>query len=164
MNKKDNQIPFFLPYGNQPKADEKEYSNFEPIYKFDSSINNIVLTDETRNIQIEIDAYLDGTRIYDILDKYLGVQSVENLSSIQELNVRQGHYMDISELPTNLHELKQLGEKISAKIQELNTNDRVNFENSNKDISNGSELNNSESTKKEFKASQKNTKENEKGE
>lgn len=115
----------FLPYGEHPESQNVPGSEWEPVYKYDAVKDNIFLSDEQKNLQNEIDSYLDGTRIYDILDKYVGISDPEHFSQIPQFNKTNGQYLDITDLPTNLHELKQLGEKVQEKIKELNNVNRV---------------------------------------
>lgn len=120
-NKKthDQDIKIYFPFGEHPDPQkEVVYSNWEPVYKYDAKLNNIVLTDEMRNTQEEINAYLDGTRIYDILDKYAGINS-DNFATIPELNKKSGMYVDISDLPTNIHDLQKISIAANEKLKEL---------------------------------------------
>ncbi len=126
-------IPFFVPYGQHPNPEPIEYSAIERVFKYDASKKNIVLTDEIRNVQIEINAFKDGTQIYDILDKYAGTPDI---SQIPELNTRIGNYADISELPNNIHDLQNIIKNASFKLKELNNADinkinEINSENKN---------------------------------
>lgn len=119
-NKRNEFIPFFLPYGQHPEPTPIEYSEIERVFKYDSTTKNIELTDEIRNVQIEIDAFKDGTQIYDILDKYAGTPDI---SQIPELNTRIGNYADISDLPDNIHDLQNIIKNASFKLKELNNAD-----------------------------------------
>ena len=128
MIKKSNEQQFkiFTPYGEHPKANEIAISEFEDIWEYDSQLGNIVNTGEKRNIQVQIESYKDQTLIYNILDKYIGVKTPEDFKNIPELNKKEGQYMDISNLPKNIHELKKLSELAQKQIKILQQQEKEN--------------------------------------
>ena len=116
----NNKIKFFVPFTNEPESKPKEWSEFEEVWEFDSIKNNIINTGEKKNIQVAIDSYKDQTLIYNILDKYIGIgNDPQMLNNIPELQKREGQYMDISQLPKNIHELKKLSELAQKQIAQL---------------------------------------------
>ena len=114
-----NKNKFFVPFQEEPKSQPKQWSEFEDILEYDSKVDNIVYTGEQKNIQVSIDSYKDQTLIYNILDKYIGVSNPDILSAIPELNKREGQYIDIANLPKNIHELKKLSELAQKQIDKL---------------------------------------------
>lgn len=160
-NKINNLV--ILPFGQHPDPQkDKTYSNWEPVYSYDSKINNLILTNEMRNTQEEINAYLDGTRIYDILDKYTGINS-NNFADIPELNKKSGMYVDITNLPDNLHDLHKLSQKAKEQLNVINNmnNEIKNIDQ--KDINQNSQVASNTETQKSNKALSENNKETIKG-
>lgn len=115
-----NKNKFFVPFQEEPESKPKQWSEFEDILEYDSKIDNIIYTGEKKNIQVAIDSYKDQTLIYNILDKYIGIgNNPETLANIPELQKREGQYMDISQLPKNIHELKKLSKLAQKQIAKL---------------------------------------------
>ena len=115
-----NKNKFYVPFQDEPKIEPKQWSEFEEILEYDSKIDNIVYTGEKKNIQVAIDSYKDQTLIYNILDKYIGIgNSPEMLASIPELQKREGQYINVADLPKNIHELKKLSELAQKQIDLL---------------------------------------------
>ena len=115
-----NKNKFFVPFQDEPKIEPKEWSEFEDILEYDSKIDNIIYTGEKKNIQVAIDSYKDQTLIYNILDKYIGIgTNPETLANIPELNKREGQYINVADLPKNIHELKKLSELAQKQIKNL---------------------------------------------
>lgn len=152
-----------LPFGQHPEPQKEiQYSSWEPVYMYDSTIKNLILTKETRNTQEEINAYLDGTRIYDILDKYVGVSS-NNFADIPELNKKSGMYVDIADLPDNLHDLHKLSQKAKEQLNVINNPINENPESIKNDIVQDSQNAPNTEKKKSDQTVQENNKETIKG-
>ena len=160
-NKNTNLV--ILPFGEHPEPQKQiNYSCWEPVYNYDSTIKNLVLTKEQRNTQEEINAYLDGTRIYDILDKYVGVSS-NNFADIPELNKKSGMYVDITNLPDNLHDLHKLSQKAKEQLNVINSANNETQTVNQKDINQNSQVASNTETQKSNKAVSETNKETIKG-
>lgn len=152
-----------LPFGQHPEPQKEiQYSSWEPVYMYDSTIKNLILTKETRNTQEEINAYLDGTRIYDILDKYVGVSS-NNFVDIPELNQKSGMYVDIADLPDNLHDLHKLSQKAKEQLNVINNVNNESPQNPKNDINQNSQVASNTEKEKSNKAVSETNKETLKG-
>lgn len=121
---------FYVPFVEEPESKPIEWSEFEDILEFDSKTNNVIYTGEKRNLQVEIDSYKDQCLLYNILDKYAGINShPEMLSEIPELNKKEGFYADLSNLPKNIHDLKKLSESVQKQLKELQQLEKEKSEN-----------------------------------
>lgn len=136
MSKNNKENPFIVlqQWVDIPPLATNDSDEWESVYKYDSKKNDIYLTEEKRHIQQEIDAYLPGTQIYDILDRFAGINSMDpqQFGQIPQLNIKNGQFADISDLPDNIHDLQNLSALAAKKLQELQNNE-INTDNSKND-------------------------------
>lgn len=163
MSNNKNTSLVILPFGQHPEPQKEiQYTSWEPVYMYDSTIKNLILTKETRNTQEEINAFLDGTRIYDILDKYTGINS-NNFADIPELNKKSGMYVDIADLPDNLHDLHKLSQKAKEQLNVINNPINENEKNIKNDVNQNPSTASNTQTQESNKTSSENNKETIKG-
>ena len=97
------------------KCDDRE----EDIYKwaYDDEHKVIRVLTETRPFWKEIQSYKDETGVYNVL-RMLEDRG-EDISQL-DASHGNGFYGDISEMPDNIHELHQVGEKSKAILEAYN--------------------------------------------